>query len=173
MKERDSYSPQANTAPGAITRLARTVMGNLGGNPTLEAVLSTSTEVELCQDNIEIVTGEFVGDRLADRPRTARLPERFVERHTLGQMKIGKSAYTVPWAMAVTMDGFCYLNAHYTFKKDPYGTAQMEVSRSKEGYTVYVPHGYHYEPSRVIPWMGAAEEDLLPVHEVKAGRTYY
>lgn len=101
------------------------------------------------------------------------LPDEFLETNTLAQLRVGESGYTVPWAMAVTETRLCLLNGKYPYDSQPGGTVQMLVKRDKNGYEVYVPRGYKYQPSSVIPWGTTAEEDLIPVSKVNRGRREY
>jgi hypothetical protein len=175
MSEIDGFSPDVvEQNSGGFRGLVRSALGRLGAGSSV----SVGSEVELYSGDLvpndgEVVMGEIVEGEVARLPRTARLPEKFIEKDTLGQMEVGKEAYTVPWAMAVTQEGFCFLNGSYTFQRDTGGTVQMKVERTKDGYVVHVPRGYKYNPVKQIPWVGAEGEDLLPVHKVKEGRTSY
>jgi len=174
MSETDGFSPEfVGQNGGGFRRMVRSALGRLGAG----SEVSVGSEVELFTGDIapvgEVVTGEIVDGEVARLPKTARLPEKFIEKDTLGQMEVGKEAYTVPWAMAVTKEGFCFLNGGYTFHRDTGGTVQMKVERTKDGYVVHVPRGYKYQPAKQIPWVGAENEDLLPVHKVKESRTSY
>jgi hypothetical protein len=174
MSETDGFSAEfVEQNGGGIRRMIRSALGRLGAG----GEVSVGSEVELYRVGItpadEIITGEIIEGEVAMLPKTARLPERFIEKDTLAQMEVGKEAYTVPWAMAVTQEGFCFLNGSYTFQRETGGTVQMKVEHTKDGYVVHVPRGYKYQPVRQIPWVGAGTEDLLPVHKVKEGRTSY
>jgi len=110
---------------------------------------------------------------LTSKKRGTLIPEELIETDTLAQLKIGETAYTVPWAMAVTELGECYLNGDYTFHQEPGGTIQMLIRKTKDGYEVEVPQGYKYQPSRNNPWVGGTDERLLPVNKVKKGTRSY
>lgn len=174
MSETDGFNPGiVEQNGGGFRHMIRSALGRLGaGNE-----VSVGTEVELYTGGIEpvgeVIEGEIVEGEVVRLPKTARLPEKFIEKDTLGQMEVGKEAYTVPWAMAVTKEGFCFLNGSYTFHRETGGTVQMKVEHTKDGYVVHVPRGYKYQPVREIPWVGADNEDLLPVHKVKEGCTSY
>lgn len=116
-----------------------------------------------------IKSGEIIPQDHLQSISMARLPEEFLEKNTLSQLSVGESAYSVPWAMAVTENRLCVLNGRYTFHKEPFGTSKMLVRRGKDGYEVYVPEGYKYSFSRSIPWVGAAKEDFIPVTKVHKG----
>lgn len=174
MSEADGFSPEfLEQSGGGFRHMIRSALGRLGAG----SEVSVGAEVEHYRGDIntadEVITGEIVEGEVARLPRTARLPEKFIEKNTLGQMEVGKEAYTVPWAMAVTQEGFCFLNGSYTFQRETGGTVQMKVELTKDGYVVHVPRGYKYNPVKQIPWVGAEGEDLLPVHKVKEGRTSY
>lgn len=174
MSVANGFSPEfLEQSGGGFGRMIRSALGRLGAG----SEVSVGSEVELYRGDITpvdgVITGEIVEGEIARLPKTARLPEKFIEKDTLGQMEIGKEAYTVPWAMAVTQKGFCFLNGSYVFHRDTGGKVQMKVERTKDGYVVHVPRGYKYKPVKQIPWVDAENEDLLPVHKVKEGRTSY
>jgi hypothetical protein len=174
MSEADGFSPEfVEQNGGGFRCMVRSALGRLGAG----SEVSVGSEIELYAGDIvpadEVITGELVEGEVVRLPKTARLPEKFIEKDTLGQMEVGKEAYTVPWAMAVTQEGFCFLNGSYTFQRETGGTVQMKVEHTKDGYVVHGPRGYKYNPVKQIPWVGAEGEDLLPVHKVREGRTSY
>lgn len=95
---------------------------------------------------------------------TAKLPDTHFELNTLAQMPVGGSGYTVPWAMAVfSGSNDCYLNGSYTFHEQPGGTVRMHVERRRDGYYVKLVRDHKYQPVDRIPWVGAADNNLIPV----------
>lgn len=99
--------------------------------------------------------------------RTAKLPEHLIESNTIANMQPGDSGWTVPWAMAVDQDADCYLNGDYTLRDRPGGTSEMRVTRTRDGYIVDAPKGYRWQPSNGIPWVGADNDDLVPVIQIR------
>jgi hypothetical protein len=65
----------------------------------------------------------------------AVLPDS-LERNTLSDLIIGETVYTVPWAMYAGQDGRLWLNGNYSIHHSSGGTAQMAVTKTKDGYTV-------------------------------------
>jgi hypothetical protein len=168
MGETEKFSPQESSRRGFRNWL-RTALAR---RQTLPAISSTNRDIIPAE---EVLEGEIVDStkQIIKRRHTVRISEEYIEADTLSQLREGRSGWTVPWAMAITKEGDCYLNGSYTFQNNPGGTVQMLVENTKDGLEVSVPHGYKYQPSRAIPWLGAREEDLLPVVKVKRGRTSY
>lgn len=77
---------------------------------------------------------------------TGVLPDHLLERE-LKDLKVGESAWTVPWAMYVTEDRRCWLHGGYSAFDQQGGTVQMIVTHTKDGYIVDVSycrdHGWH------------------------------
>jgi hypothetical protein len=92
----------------------------------------------------------------------AKLPAGLTQP-CIRDMKVGASGWTVPWAMMVDGEQNCYLNGHYSVDRAQGGTAQMRVDRNDDGYAVYIPKGFKYNPCRTVPWAGATEDDRIPV----------
>jgi hypothetical protein len=81
----------------------------------------------------------------------AKIPEQ-LETLTLGSMLPGEVAWTLPWAMSVDEDGFCYLNSKYPIQAErgpDDTTMQMKVIRRKNGdYVVDLTQCYRQDYSR-------------------------
>lgn len=68
-------------------------------------------------------------------------------RRTISDMKVGESAYTVPWALAVTkVEKIPYLKLDFTANDKPGGTARMLVQKvSTNTYQVQPPKDYAFD----------------------------
>ena len=66
-----------------------------------------------------------------------KLPDSLA-RVSLADMCLGETVYVAPWAMYVDTLGECYLNGGYSFVYQPFGTQQLEVSKTLDGYVVNV-----------------------------------
>jgi hypothetical protein len=73
-------------------------------------------------------------------------------------LPVGKSGFTVPWAMVVTPNRSCFLRAGYTFHPAPFGTAAMHVTRHADGYEVKLDRSFRYTPQPA-----GDTADLIPV----------
>lgn len=74
--------------------------------------------------------------------RQARYPEEFAP-YTLAEMEVGDVAYTVPWAMVIDSDRYCWLQSSFASHAQPGGTMQMRVERREDGF--------HVQCSRLTP----------------------
>ena len=70
---------------------------------------------------------------MSNQPQ-AKLPDRLKQK-TLANLKVGESAYTVPWAMKADLDGNLWLSTHFSANKRPGGTVSMLVARGREGWS--------------------------------------
>lgn len=86
----------------------------------------------------------------------------------IGQMAIGESGYTTPWAMWPDEDGNLWINGNYTIHQQPGGTVSMLVTRRENGYEVDIRYGhaseFRWAPSSESGFVGGA--DVLPVVKV-------
>lgn len=62
----------------------------------------------------------------------AKLPEKYIER-TLRDAPLNRTVYVVPWAVIVTMDNSCYLNADFDFHFQPCGTVSLPIKMISPG----------------------------------------
>lgn len=94
-------------------------------------------------------------------PQNAKMPQQFLQKE-LGDLKIGESCYTMPWAMWIDLEGRCWLNPRYPVDEKPRGTVKMYVFRKQAGYYVNIwnckDHGWQRvkQPSFVGqsgPWI--------------------
>jgi hypothetical protein len=60
------------------------------------------------------------------------------EEKKLSDLEVGESCYTAPWAMWVRTDGSCFLNENYPAYNAPKGTAQLKITRVKDGYIAFI-----------------------------------
>lgn len=108
-------------------------------------------------------------DAMAGTTQAILLPSALEETEILSRLAIGETAFTVPWAMAVSEDGRCYLNGGYTTEARPGGTVTMKVERKEEGFVVTVPPTKRYSTAERPPWVGSGLADIFPVVEVRIG----
>lgn len=89
------------------------------------------------------------------------LPEHMV-RVSIKDMVVGEQAYTVPWSIQVDQDGQCWIRGDYAFTHKPFGTSQMPITRTRQGFEVHVSPGTQYEPAHISSET-LARMGLLPV----------
>lgn len=63
------------------------------------------------------------------------MPRHLLEP-VLNELPIGRSVYTVPWALDVDPDGRCWINPEASGTTHPLGTATMRVTRVPDGFAV-------------------------------------
>lgn len=86
-----------------------------------------------------------------DRPR---LPEH-VYQDTVGDLKLGATGWTVPWALVADEEGDLYLLTGHSIHSSPGGTVQMFVQRLEGGFLVDIrecgfyrwPRGEQHRPA--------------------------
>ena len=86
-----------------------------------------------------------------------------LHRHTLADLRVGQSTWTVPWAMYAEPDGTLYLNGNYSLHSDaPGGTVQMQVLRGPDGFIVDISRcaNFGWKPTGAC-YVGGS--DPLPV----------
>ena len=91
-----------------------------------------------------------------------RLPVDLYER-TIGDLKIGESAYTTHWQMDIDRDGYGYLNPEGTAKSTPGGTVCMLVTRLASGFEVVIDRSYGHKYRDVDIPFGALEVKTIRV----------
>ena len=64
-------------------------------------------------------------------------PMSFMGVGYIGNMKIGESGYTVPWAMSFENNGKSWIDTNFEIKSSPRGTSTMMVTRLEDGYHTY------------------------------------
>ena len=79
---------------------------------------------------------------------SAHLPEHML-RVTIKDMIVGEEAYAVPWSIHVDQDGRCWIRGDYNFSNQPFGTNQMKVRRTSEGFEVQIPAGEQFDPGHI------------------------
>ena len=97
--------------------------------------------------------------------RPATLPGEYVE-HTLANLRVGESTWTVPWAMDVDDERRCWLTPSFTGHPTPGGTVQMLVERREDGYHVWLAPDYKYHPTG-----GRSGSAGIPVVKLHRGDT--
>ena len=80
----------------------------------------------------------------------AQLPEHMVQV-TIKDMIVGEEAFAVSWAMQVDQDGQCWIRGDYDFTSQPFGTSEMRIKKTRDGFEVTVPHDKHYTPRYLSP----------------------
>jgi hypothetical protein len=81
-------------------------------------------------------------------------------------MIIGEQAYTVPWSVQVDENGQCWIRGDYAFTYQPFGTSQMPITRTRNGFEVKVNNGGQYEQAQISPET-KSQMDLLPVSKIQ------
>lgn len=82
--------------------------------------------------------------------------------NTIASMDLDTSAWTVPWAAQVDINGQTWLDTHFIIRETPGGTAQMRVSRHQNGnYSIEIPNDTHYKISEKLP------PNIVPVQSIK------
>lgn len=66
------------------------------------------------------------------------IPDKFIEKGQLFNMKAGESGFIVPWGMWVHTSGVAYLNENYTTSPSTGGTVSLKITRVVEGYVVHL-----------------------------------
>lgn len=62
-----------------------------------------------------------------------KVPKDRIETNYIGNLKLGESGYTVPWAVTVSHDQkWCYLDIGYVYTPKPCGTSTMKVTRRED-----------------------------------------
>lgn len=97
--------------------------------------------------------------------RQASLPED-LEEETIDNMVTGQVAYIVPWGMWVDSERHCWLHPKYTVFDVPKGTVQMRVELSEDGYHVWPPVGYTWQPSAEPGYMSPSNTEYIPVAQL-------
>lgn len=77
----------------------------------------------------------------------------------LKDLAVGETCYTLPWGMWVRTDGQCFLNERYPAYEASGGTAQLKVTRVKEGYVVYIYDVDHKWSKQDEPYYASPEEN--------------
>jgi len=90
---------------------------------------------------------------------TARLPEGRLTR-TVADLKVGESAWVVPWAMSVDSQRCCALSHGFSIHGQPGGTVSMRISRRTDGFHVWIPDDYTWT---VNEWTSGFK--VIAVHE--------
>jgi hypothetical protein len=67
------------------------------------------------------------------------------DERTLKDLAAGETGFTLPWAMSRTVNDDYYLNENYPLHPEPFGTVEMMVKRTMQGYVVSPPPGEEYE----------------------------
>lgn len=98
-----------------------------------------------------------------------KLPEGQRER-TLADMKIGETAWTMPWGMWVDNSGRCWLNPNYPAEKTPGGTVELKVERRGDSFHVTNHDPTHkWTPEKEPCYSGHTMDDWLPVAKFTNG----
>ena len=95
----------------------------------------------------------------------ARLPESMERRDIIGNMEVGETRYTVPWAMWADEERRLWLIPGHSTEDRPGGTVQMRITRVEEGFRVLRAPGHVYD---VGSGSGSGKADRLPVVELEA-----
>jgi len=74
------------------------------------------------------------------------LPEHLI-RTTIADLVIGESAYVVPWAIAVDEWNRVWIRTDFEFRKAPFGTSQVKVTRRSRYFGVSRFNGGHFPMS--------------------------
>lgn len=91
---------------------------------------------------------------------------------TLGDMKVGQVAYTLPWSMCIDTDGEYLLQATYSALAQPKHHATMAVELRKDGYHVWAPKGEDFGPPHERHEFDAAPSVFLDVVKLYWGSRY-
>ena len=67
-----------------------------------------------------------------------------LEAKTIAMMIPGETLYTVPWAMVVDRERFCWLRGDYSIDDSPHGTANMEIHRNAQGFNITLHDDFRY-----------------------------
>lgn len=97
------------------------------------------------------------------RRQQATLPKRFEDKNLLKHMKVGTTAFTLPWGMWVDDQRRCWLHPDYPADPTPSGNSQMRVKRTKDGFVVWPPHGEKYTPQAEPGYVSPADTKYLRV----------
>jgi hypothetical protein len=80
-------------------------------------------------------------------------------------MVIGETAYTMPWALWLNEDRRCMLNVQYIVFPEAFGTIELVVKRTPEGYVIDASHtDYKWEPEADPGYIGG--HSSLPVEDL-------
>jgi len=96
---------------------------------------------------------------------STHLPEDMI-RVTIKDMVVGEEAYTVPWSIQVDQDGRCWIRGDYNFSHRPFGTNQMKIRRTRDGFEVQVPPGEQFDAGRISS-QARSQMGLLSVVKIK------
>jgi hypothetical protein len=67
-----------------------------------------------------------------------KIPEQFINKNQLFNLKVGQSGYIVPWGMWVDLEGNAFLNENYNFHESSGGTVSLLITRVSEGYVAHL-----------------------------------
>ncbi|AOZ63813.1 hypothetical protein SEA_WEASELS2_235 [Rhodococcus phage Weasels2] len=99
------------------------------------------------------------------RKGPAILPDSHLEDHEdcIENLPVGRTAYTVPWAMWVNSKGECFLHPQYTWDRKPGGTVDMLIRRERDGFYVKIPPDEKYERRNSPGYNSSADTKYIPV----------
>ncbi|MBD3004897.1 hypothetical protein [Streptomyces sp. 5-10] len=95
--------------------------------------------------------------------KTAYLKEMEQEGNNqrIADLPVGRTAYTVPWAMFLDPEGRVWLNPEKSISESKSGTVEVRISRGTDGFRVWAPSTFN--PRRLLVGVKAAAEGSLPV----------
>ena len=79
------------------------------------------------------------------------------KKKTIGDMEVGESGYSVPWAIKINKNMVAWLDADYTIRNQKSGAADTKITKEAEGYAVEVPTSERFTPQVL------AELNLVPI----------
>lgn len=72
------------------------------------------------------------------------LPEKYeTTEPRVGELKIGESGWTLPWALGFGPNGHGFINSHYPVLPRQHGTADVHVAMTEDGLIVDLSHSRH------------------------------
>lgn len=63
----------------------------------------------------------------------------------IGEMPIGESGYTVPWAATIDEHGNYWIRPEYTYNVFLGGTMNMKITRHEHGFELKIPEDSYWE----------------------------
>ncbi len=96
----------------------------------------------------------------------AKIPESFIEKDTIANMKIGEQRYIVPWGMVVDEENGAWLVGKYKTYEKAQGTTQLGVTRADDGFYVDLQDvDYEWDKKDIgnSGIQGTSKEDFIPV----------
>ena len=90
----------------------------------------------------------------------------------LGEMKIGDTAYTLPWMCVILKNGDVYLSKYAPLKTELGGTSCLKVMRDESGYSLDFSEVYRFDSysdtieEKVSCIVGGKSEDWFKVGNI-------